>query len=178
MSSHLAATTFSRSHRIRSCANQVLTPCTIPNGIVWTPQHDFMYWIDTFCGTVDRFKSDSASGDVSDREVAIKIDDKDGYPDGMTMDSDGNLWIAMWGGWSVNQYNPSTGEKMRSIKLPCAQVTSCAFGGDDLNQLFITTASCGLSDQALREQPLAGGLFVFFCKIKRAVIEIASRNEG
>jgi sugar lactone lactonase YvrE len=144
-------------------ATAVVQPATIPNGIVWTPEGDAMYWIDTLTGCVDRFDFNLESGEVSNRTTAVRIADhgeEEGFPDGMTIDAEGKLWVAMWGGWGVNRYDPITGEKLASIELPCAQVTSCAFGGDLLDQLFITPASCGLDAAALEAQPLAGGLFV------------------
>ena len=79
----------------------------------------------------------------------------------MTMDADGMLWIAMWNGWCVTRWDPSSGELLGKIMLPCAQVTSVAFGGPKLDQLYITTASCGISDDILKsKQPHAGKLFV------------------
>jgi len=69
------------------------------------------------------------------------------------------LWVAQWGGYQVSRWNPNTGERIGAIKLPVGQVTSCVFGGEKLDELFITTASRGLNEAALREQPLAGGLF-------------------
>ena len=112
---------------------------------------------------MDRFDFNLESGEVSNRTTAVRIADhgeNEGFPDGMAIDAEGKLWVAMWGGWAVNRYDPCTGEKLASVELPCAQVTSCAFGGDSLDQLFITTASCGLDAAALEAQPLAGGLFV------------------
>ena len=77
------------------------------------------------------------------------------------MDADGRLWIAMWDGWCVTCWDPSSGELLGKISLPCAQVTSVAFGGSNLDKLYITTASCGISDDDLRtKQPQAGKLFV------------------
>jgi sugar lactone lactonase YvrE len=81
-----------------------------------------------------------------------------GYPDGSTVDADGCLWNAEWGGGRVVRYAPD-GRVDRVIALPCAQVTCCAFGGDKLNQMFVTTARTGLDGAALAGQPLAGALF-------------------
>lgn len=77
----------------------------------------------------------------------------------MTVDAEGCLWVATWDGWSVRRYRPS-GDLDRVVRLPVARVTSCAFGGADLGDLYVTSASAGLSGPELREQPLAGGLFV------------------
>src|SRR5678815_196750 len=84
----------------------------------------------------------------------------EGYPDGMTIDTEGMLWIALWDGWRVSRYNPFTGEQLHEIILPVARVTSCIFGGDAMDDLFITSAREGLSEEDLNKQPLAGCLFV------------------
>ncbi|MFN5422984.1 MAG: SMP-30/gluconolactonase/LRE family protein, partial [bacterium] len=90
----------------------------------------------------------------------IRIPTREGYPDGMTIDTDGMLWIAHWDGAQVARWDPYSGKKIHSIKLPVSRVTSCVFGGDDLSDLYITTASVGLTDKQQIEQPLAGSLFV------------------
>ncbi|MBC8080577.1 MAG: SMP-30/gluconolactonase/LRE family protein, partial [Gorillibacterium sp.] len=83
----------------------------------------------------------------------------EGYPDGMCIDEEGMLWVAHWGGWKVSRFNPVTGERIAEISVPAAQVTSCAFGGENLDELYITTARTGLSQEELDKQPAAGGLF-------------------
>src|SRR5690606_9364759 len=92
--------------------------------------------------------------------VVITIPAKDGYPDGMTIDSEGMLWIALWDGWKLVRYNPNTGEQMDEINLPFARVTSCTFGGDNLDQIYVTSATTGLTEEQLLAQPLAGSLLV------------------
>src|SRR5690606_23465196 len=83
-----------------------------------------------------------------------------GAPDGMTIDADGNLWIALWGGSAVVCHDPATGKRLEKIELPAERITSCAFGGEDLGDLYITSARTGLSDDELQQQPAAGGLFM------------------
>ena len=85
---------------------------------------------------------------------------RSGLPDGMTIDEAGNLWVAHWGGGAVRCWCPKTGRCLAQIPLPCTQVTSCAFGGKDLDELLITTAQSGLSEVALAQEPMAGSLFV------------------
>ena len=140
--------------------HKVLEGCTISNGLCWSHDHRYFYFIDTPTLRVDRFDYDLASGSISNRTTIITIDPKDGYPDGMTIDSEGMLWIAHWGGWQITRWNPATGEKIDSIHLPVSQVTSLCFGGEDFNTLFVTSAGRGLSDQALMEEPLAGATFM------------------
>lgn len=133
---------------------------SISNGIVWTADMLKMYYIDTPTLEVKEFDYDNSSGEISNSKVIIKIDPKDGYPDGMTIDTEGMLWIAHWGGWQVTRWDPQTGEKISSISLPAAQITSCTFGGPEMEDLFITSAKTGLSPGQLNNQPLAGSLFV------------------
>jgi sugar lactone lactonase YvrE len=83
-----------------------------------------------------------------------------GKPDGMTIDTEGMLWVALWNGQGVARWNPYTGELLQQIELPVAQVTSCTFGGNDLQHLFVTTAKVGLSEAEMEKQSLAGSVFV------------------
>ena len=108
---------------------------------------------------------DNETGEISNPKVAIEIPEKMGSPDGMTIDADGNVWIALWGGSAVGCWNPETGELIRTIKVPAKNVTSCAFGDDDLGTLYITTARIGTDDNDLKKYPNAGGVF----KIKPGV---------
>lgn len=132
---------------------------TTSNGICWNRDATEMYYIDTPTHEVWAFDYDVKTGAIGNRRVAVKIDPAEGAPDGMTIDADGNLWIALWGGSAVVCHNPATGERLRKIELPCAQVTSCAFGGPDLNELYITTARVGYDEEKLKNEPLAGRLF-------------------
>jgi sugar lactone lactonase YvrE len=133
---------------------------TISNGLAWSLDQKTMYYIDTPTFEVVAFDYEKETGNISKKKIALKIPEEDGYPDGMTIDTEGCLWIAHWGGWQVTRWNPKTGEKILSIKLPVSQVTSCTFGGENLSDLFITSASVGLSAEALAQQPLAGSFFV------------------
>jgi sugar lactone lactonase YvrE len=133
---------------------------TISNGLAWSLDHKTLYFIDTPTFEVTAFDYEKTTGNIKNRRVAFKISKKDGYPDGMTIDTEGCLWIAHWDGWQVTRWQPETGEKLLSIALPVARVTSCTFGGNDLTDLFITSASVGLSESDLAAQPLAGTLFV------------------
>jgi sugar lactone lactonase YvrE len=119
-----------------------------------------MYYIDTPTFEVVAYQFDAITGNISNKKVVIQIPKEDGYPDGMTIDTEGMLWIAHWDGWQVTRWNPFTGVKLSFIPMPVAKITSCCFGGPDLKDLFITSASKGLSEKALLEQPEAGSLFV------------------
>jgi sugar lactone lactonase YvrE len=129
------------------------------NGIAWSLDRKTMYFIDTPTGYVEAWDYDDATGAIANRRVCIRIPKGNGHPDGCTLDADGNLWVAHWDGWNVTCYDPRTGKQLRQIKLPVSKVTSVAFGGPNLDVLFITSAREGLSESELKEQPLAGGLF-------------------
>lgn len=138
---------------------KMLSDVSISNGIVWSLDAKTMYYIDTPTGCVDAFDYELETGNINNRRTAIKLPEGQGFPDGMTGDAEGMLWVAHWGGYRVTRWNPNTGELLDTIRVPAAQVTACAFGGSDLDELYITCARRGLSERALAEQPLAGGLF-------------------
>ncbi|MCB2378000.1 SMP-30/gluconolactonase/LRE family protein [Hymenobacter sp. BT635] len=135
------------------------THITISNGLAWTADRKTMYYIDTPTHVVQAFDYDNATGAITNARPVIRIPEADGDPDGMTIDAQGHLWIALWGGGQVVCYDPATGQKQRSIPVPAPQTTSCAFGGPDLRTLFITTARQDLSPEQLRHYPLSGSLF-------------------
>lgn len=137
-----------------------ITHTTISNGMAWSADKKYFYFIDTPDRSVCCFDYDDSAGNISNRRTVVKFKQGDGFPDGMTIDQDGMLWIAHWDGWQVSRWNPRTGEKLLSIPLPVARVTSCTFGGNDLGDLYVTTASAGLSEEQNSEQPFAGSLFV------------------
>ncbi|MBM3596718.1 MAG: SMP-30/gluconolactonase/LRE family protein [Alphaproteobacteria bacterium] len=130
-------------------------PCT--NGPAFSPDDRTLYHTDTMGRTVYAFDL-GADGTPSRKRAFVRFAEVDGYPDGMTVDSGGCVWVAHWGGWRVTRFRPD-GTAERTIRLPVAQVTSCAFGEEDLRTLYITTASTGLSWAEREAQPLAGGLF-------------------
>lgn len=136
-----------------------LTEIGCSNGLAWTADGKVMYYIDTFDNCIYAFDYDAAAGEISSRRIVITFPAEEGSPDGMCIDSEGMLWIGHWGGWQVGRWNPVTGEKLASIPLPVQNVTSCAFGGDSLDELYITTARVGNDDNQLSKQPLAGALF-------------------
>lgn len=139
-------------------AREVLHDVTISNGLAWTPDGRTMFYIDSPTQRVDVFDVDPADGALSTRRMAVAIPAAFGMPDGMTIDDEGCLWVALWGGSAVHRYAPD-GWLDTVVELPCAQVTSCCFGGDGLDELYITTSSHGLQDADRASQPLAGGLF-------------------
>ncbi len=129
----------------------------IPNGTDWSLDGKTMYFTDSTAKTIYAYDFDVQTGAVENRRPFI-VTEEDGVPDGLTVDAEGFLWSARWGGWRVERYDPE-GRLERTLTLPVSQPTSCAFGGTDLDELFVTSARVGLSDEALAEQPLAGRLF-------------------
>ena len=130
----------------------------IPNGTDWSLDGSTMYFTDSTAKTIYAYDFDVQTGAVENRRPFIVTEDEDGVPDGLTVDAEGFLWSARWGGWRVERYDPA-GRLERTLTLPVSQPTSCAFGGTDLDELFVTSARVGLSDEGLAEQPLAGRLF-------------------
>ena len=141
-------------------AKKVISNTTISNGMAWSRDHKTFYFIDTPTFQIVAYDYDIANGEIKNKRVAVAIQSTEGFPDGMTIDTEGMLWVAHWGGWQVSRWNPATGEKLASIKLPVAKITSCTFGGPQLTDLYISSARVGLSEQELAQQPLAGALFV------------------
>ena len=137
----------------------VARPTTISNGIEWSLDGSLMYYIDTATQRMDVFDFDLVSGAARNRRPFIRFDEAFGIPDGMTRDAEGGLWVAFYDGWAVRRFT-SSGALDRTIELPAARTTSCAFGGPDLGQLYVTSARGGLSQAQLSEQPHAGALFV------------------
>lgn len=136
----------------------ILEGVTISNGLAWSLDDHTMYYIDTPTRRVDQLDYDPSSGAVENRRPLLEIPAQAGSPDGMALDSEGFLWVALYGGGAVRRYAPD-GALDRVIELPATCVTSCAFGGRELEDLYITCARHGLSPQQLAREPLAGALF-------------------
>ncbi|MDH2333469.1 SMP-30/gluconolactonase/LRE family protein [Paenibacillus polymyxa] len=129
---------------------------SISNGLAWSADHRTMYYIDTPTLEVVSFDYDVAQGTIRNKQLVARLDESEGYPDGMTIDAEGMLWVARWGGKRVSRIHPAHGEVIAEVSLPVNCVTSCAFGGEHLDELYITTAQ----DNDSANQPLAGGLFM------------------
>jgi sugar lactone lactonase YvrE len=131
---------------------------TLANGIGWSPDDRTMYFVDTMAHAVSAFDYDLTSGRLSGRRTFVRTEEEQGFPDGLTVDEEGFVWVAYWGGWCVRRYSPE-GTLDRVVELPVAQVSSCSFGGENLDELYITTAAYQLSVEDLSSQPAAGSLF-------------------
>jgi sugar lactone lactonase YvrE len=132
----------------------VLTGVTISNGLGWSPDGTTMYYADTGAGTLDAFDFDGVSGDLERRRTLVRCEGP-GFPDGLWVDDEGCLWVAMWGGGEVRRYAPDGG-LIHAWPLPVSQPTACCFVGRDAGTLIITSARLDLPAEALADQPAAG----------------------
>ena len=128
----------------------------VTNGPAFSPDGRYLYHNDSAAQTVFRFEL--TDDGLREKQVFARFGEGQGYPDGMTSDREGFLWIAFWDGWCLRRLSP-TGEVVGQIDLPVQRPTSCAFGGEGLDRLYVTSARVGLSPAELARQPLAGGLF-------------------
>ena len=132
---------------------------TISNGLAWTRDAATLYYIDTPTRAVVAYDYDRTTGAIAGGRVVVRVPEAMGFPDGMTIDSSDNLWIAQWDGGCVSCWDPRGGRPLERIEVPARRVTSCAFGGPGLDELYITTARNGLDPATLTREPLSGGLF-------------------
>lgn len=132
---------------------------TISNGLAWSADRRKMFYIDTPTREVVAFYYDDKTGTIDSGKVVITIPPEMGAPDGMTIDAEGKLWIAHYGGAAVRRWDPDDGTLLKTVFVPARNVTSCTFGGADLDNLYITTARQGNSEEDLIKYPLSGGLF-------------------
>lgn len=143
----------------------VLTGVTISNGLQWSRDGSSAYYSDTGTGRVDVFDFDAATGAFSGRRPFVEIDGAMGAPDGLAIDEEDGLWVALWGGGAVHRYD-SRGALSEVVELPVPKATACAFGGDDGRTLYITTSRDGLS---AGELPEAGALFSVRAPVRGAI---------
>ena len=135
----------------------VVKGVTVSNGLGWSPDGSRMYYADSPMCRVDMFDYDPATGEAFQRRVFADLSAFDGVPDGLTVDADGCVWVAIWGGGVLRRFAPD-GTQDAVIQVPVSQPTSCAFGGPGMTDLYVTSASVGLTQAELAAQPLAGRL--------------------
>ncbi|MDT0266816.1 SMP-30/gluconolactonase/LRE family protein [Streptomyces sp. DSM 44915] len=133
----------------------VLPEATVSNGLGWSPDGGTLYYVDTPTRRVDAFRV-TEDGGVADRRTLVDTGGLAGFPDGMTVDADGCLWVAFWDGGAVRRFTPD-GVLDRTVELPASRTTACAFGGPGLTDLYVSTARVGTDPGA---EPLAGSLLV------------------
>lgn len=130
----------------------------VSNGLGWSPDDKTFYFTDSGLGTIFAYDFDLAAGTIANRRPFLRFEPRQGRPDGLAVDRDGFVWVALWDGWRIARYAPD-GRLDREIDLPVPRPTSCCFGGPDLKTLYITSARVRLPRQTLDEAPLSGGLF-------------------
>ncbi len=133
-----------------------LTGVTTSNGLAWNENDTVLYYIDTPTRAVRAFPFDLERGALGEGKVCVTVPREYGFPDGMTIDREGMLWVAHWQGGAVRRYDPRTGECIGVLPVPASRVTCCCFGGDNLDTLYITTSRRDVDTDA---EPLAGGIF-------------------
>ena len=138
----------------------MLDGLTISNGIGWSPDGGTMYLVDSGPRLVHAFAFDGESGTISDGRALIEVPMDVGAPDGLTVDADGDLWVAIWAGGRIHHYSPG-GVLREALLVPAAETTSCAFAGPGLNHLYVTTATEGWTDEQRRASPAAGLIYRF-----------------
>jgi sugar lactone lactonase YvrE len=148
---------------------------TIPNGIGFSPDERLMYVADSYRARVDVFDFHAVHGTITNRRCFAEVDPADGFPDGLCVDASGAVWLALFGGGAVRRYSPE-GKVTATVDLPVTQVTSCAFGGERMDELFMTTARTGdrrpLNSAELEAQPHAGDIFA----VQTGAVGMSSRR--
>lgn len=137
----------------------VRTGVTISNGLAWDARRHAMFYIDTPTQRITRYDWHADTGAIRNPTTAATFDPSLGSPDGMTIDAEGLLWVAMWGGSAVLRVDPETGDTLTRVEVDAPHVTSCCFGGDDIGTLYITTARAGLAENELGNAPRSGDIF-------------------
>ncbi|WP_088049445.1 SMP-30/gluconolactonase/LRE family protein [Virgibacillus dakarensis] len=148
--------------------DKVLSDLSIPNGIAWDIKKKKMYFIDSPSRQILVFDYDMGSGDIRNKRVAVTISEGQGLPDGMTIDEEGMIWVAHFGGGKVSRWDPKYGRCLQNIYIPTSNVTSCVFGGEEMKDLYITTARQDLAKDELEREPLAGNIFCIKTNFKGA----------
>lgn len=143
----------------------MLSGVTVSNGIGWSADERHMYYVDSHEGRVDQFDYDLSSGEIANRRPLVVVPREDGVPDGLCVDAQGMIWVALFGGAAIHRYTPA-GDLDRKLAVPAPHVTSCTFGGDDQSTLYITTARTPLTLAQLNSSPLAGCLLAHRANVR------------
>ncbi len=153
-------------HRLTRVRDEIV----VSNGLAWSPDNSVMYYTDTQTYRLDAFDYDVATGGLANRRIVISLPYDNGFSDGMAVDQEGFIWLALWRGAKVVRIDPSRGRIVDEIPIPAYLVTSVCFAGPDLSELYITSATCELTDEQRRKYPLSGRLF----KVKTATRGLAA----
>lgn len=134
------------------------TGLTVSNGLGWSPDNQRFYLADSPLQKVFVYDFDLETGAIANRQVHIDLTHQSAFPDGLTVDTEGCIWVALWDGWGIKRFDPD-GKLMDDIEVPVQRPTSCTFGGPELKRLYITSASVGLSEAEIQKSFLSGDVF-------------------
>jgi len=129
------------------------------NGMTWSADNKIMYLVDTHGFEILKFDFDADMGTIRNQETALRIPKEFCYPDGLCMDMEGKLWLAHWGGHQLSRWDPDTGKLIEKVYVPALNVTCATFGGPEMDELYITTASFGMTEEDKKRYPDAGKIF-------------------
>jgi sugar lactone lactonase YvrE len=155
-----------------------LTGLAIANGLAWHRERREMYFVDSPTRRIDRFDWDAGTGHLVRKSPLAEYGPRDGSPDGLTIDAEGNLWVAFWGAGCVRRIDGRSGRTLARVDVPAAHVTSCTFGGAAEATLFITTAAAEVSDAQRAAQPLAGAVFAVETGVRGLPADRFGAREG
>ncbi|MDD4892640.1 MAG: SMP-30/gluconolactonase/LRE family protein [Candidatus Rickettsiella isopodorum] len=144
---------------------EMLNGFTVSNGIAWNLDNSLMYICDSPARQIYQYEFDPIHGSLGQMEIFAQVPKEEGFPDGLTVDSQGYLWSCHWDGWQITRYTP-TGEIDSIIPMPIPRPTSCCFGGPELTTLYVTSASIDLNEAQLTDAPQSGMLFAIETDIK------------
>ena len=144
---------------------EMLNGFTVSNGIAWNLDNSVMYICDSPARQIYQYEFDPIKGCLGQVQVFVQVPEEEGFPDGLTVDSEGYLWSCHWDGWRITRYS-STGEVDSVISMPVPSPTSWCFGGPELKTLYVTSASIGLSAAKLADAPQAGQVFAIELDVK------------
>ncbi len=139
---------------------------TISNGMAWTEDQETFYFIDTPTRKIQEYSFAPETGEIEFRRNAIEIPEDLGFPDGMCIDQEGMVWVAYYGGSGVYRWDPNTGQLLDKIDLPVPHVTSCCFGGENLDLMLITSAQENMSEDDLGNYPQSGDVFLVKVEVR------------
>jgi len=137
----------------------ILAGVCVSNGLCWKDDMSTFYYIDSPSKKIKAYDFDSENMVLSNKRSIYQLNEANVFPDGMTIDMEGNLWLALWNGYSVICVNPETNSVVQTIDVPCAKVTSCCFGGEVFDELYITTSSKDMTAEDWKKYPDSGKVF-------------------
>lgn len=140
--------------------HKMFSDVAISNGICWSADAKTMYYVDTPTMKIDAFDYDNVTGEIENRRLCCQVTENEAWPDGMVIDEEGMLWVGHYFGRHMRRWDPNSGKCIDKIEMPCSNITGCAFGGDNLEVMYITSATHALDDAQKAAEPLAGSLFV------------------